>query len=138
MSFQSIPIDFQGVSADTVAALEEIVRQEWELEAMKAQRVQLRLAACLPEHNAIDGVGYVRRHVSSFAYHDWARKLGTYECWGDRGFNHYIDKIAPETVVRSKGTKMQLGYQAPALVAPPAPGNKRFTKIYRKEEPACS
>lgn len=138
MSFCAAPIDFQGVSPDTVAALEEIVRQEWELEAMKAQREQERLAACLPEHHAIDGVGYVRRHISSFAYHDWARKLGTYECWGDKGFNHYIDRIAPETRVKSKGTKMQLGYQAPALVSAPALSNKRFTKTYRTEEPACS
>jgi len=109
-SIAAAPIDFVGVDPATVQALEELARQEWEFEAMKAQRRQELEAASRLEMNAVNGLGAVRRNIDSFAFHDWAAKEGTYACWKDDDFNRYIDRIAPETKVKSAGTKIQVGY----------------------------
>ena len=127
-SITAAPIDFVGVDPATVQALEELARQEWEFEAMKAQRRQETLAAQVRETNAVNGLGSVRRNIDSFAFHDWALKEGTYECWKDDGFNRYIDRIAPETTVKSTGTRVQVGYTGAAR--PAEKKAPRFTKNY--------
>jgi hypothetical protein len=136
-SIAAAPIDFVGVDPATVRALEELARQEWEFEAMKAQRRQEQMAAAQRETNAVNGLGTVRRNIDAFAFHDWALKEGSYECWRDDDFNRYIDRIAPETKVRSTGTRVQVGYsgsqesgvrsQKPEATAP---RSLRFTKSY--------
>lgn len=95
------------------AALEEVARKEWILESLRAQADQDRLAREMGELNSIDGLGRVARQIDPFAYHDWAKKLGSYDCWRDKGFNAYIDRIAPETKVRCHGTRIQSGYRGP-------------------------
>ena len=123
-----LPIDFIGVDPGTVAALEELARQEWELEALRAQREQEAYMRAHPEFNAIDGMGQVARAVDAFAFHDWALKLGSYDCWNDRGFNKYIDRIAPETRVKCRAPKsgnglaLQVGWTGES--------RKRFSKAY--------
>ena len=121
-------IQFEGVDAPTLAALEELARQEWEFEALRAQVEQERFARAFPEMNAIDGLGGVTRNIDAFAFHDWAIKLGSHECWRDKGFNKYIDRIAPETRVKSVGTKPGNGM---ALQVGWTPAREpRFRKTY--------
>jgi len=136
-SIAAAPIDFVGVDPATVRALEELARQEWEFEAMKAQRRQELEAASRLEMNAVNGLGAVRRNIDAFAFHDWAAKEGTYACWKDDDFNRYIDRIAPETKVKSTGTKIQVGYSGRQKAEggmqkaePDAPRALRFTKSY--------
>ncbi len=108
------------------AALGELYRRKWVLESLKAQREQDTLEREHREARAIPGMGEVKRRVHSFAYHDWAKKLGSYECWRDRGFTKYFDRIAPEARVKSLGAKpgngapLQVGWER----------NVRFTKTY--------
>ena len=133
-SISAAPIDFVGVDPATVQALEELARQEWEFEAMQAQRRQERMAAQQRETNAVNGLGAVRRNIDSFAFHDWAIKEGTYACWKDDDFNRYIDRIAPETKVKSTGTRTQVGYTGPDNAQCPMPNDRepRTAPRYRK------
>jgi hypothetical protein len=81
--------------------------------------------------NAVEGLGEVRRNISAFAYHDWAMKEGTYDCWADKGFNKYIDRLAPETRVKCAAPRSGNGLPLMVPVAEvPWEGNKRFTKNY--------
>lgn len=94
------------------AALEEVYRKAWLLEALQAQVEQEEFAREVRNgYRAMEGLGAVKREVHGFAYHDWALKLGSYDCWRDSGFLKYFDRIAPETRTKSTGTKVQVGWQ---------------------------
>lgn len=116
------------VDPGLAVALEEIARREWLLEQLQAQREQEEFARHCRETNALDGLGEVTRMIHASAYHDWALKLGTYDCWKDKGFNKYMDRIAPETKPVARGTKCGNGLALQVGFA--GSGNKRFTKIY--------
>ena len=122
-------LQFIDVDPGTMVALEELARLEHEVAALAAQREQEEFAKHCREVNAIDGVGEVVRNVHSFAFHDWAAKLGSYDCWRDKGFNKYFDRIAPETRVRTVAPKS--GNGLPLMVSVEWPGSgKRFSKNY--------
>jgi hypothetical protein len=107
---QALPFDF-SLRPDTRAALEELARQRLAAEARQAQALQDRMPNELREARAIDGVGEVQMRVHSTAYHEWAAKFGTYDCWRDKGFRReYRTKIAPETRVKCKGAKISVGW----------------------------
>ena len=118
------------LSPATALSLEELARNQWQLAAAQAQKEQEAFARQCRETNAIDGMGAVTRHIDAFAYHDWALKMNSYECWKDKGFNKYIDRIAPETKPRSRGAapggtmKLQVGWEAQP---------KRFTKTFAEK-----
>lgn len=129
-------VDLSGLDAGTVAALEEVARLEWTLEALRAQREQDQLAAEIHRmggFNAVDGLGAVRRNIDAFAFHDWARKEKTYDCWRDKSFNRYIDRIAPETKARCTGTRLQVGWTPPTnfAVSFHRENAPRFAKTYQ-------
>ena len=109
------------------AAVEELARRKWILESMKAQREQDRLDRQLMEARALPGMGEINRRVHSFAFHDWGKKLG-YECWGDRSFTNYFERIAPETKVKCTGAKA--GNGAALQVGFVGERNVRFSKTY--------
>lgn len=96
--------------AGTLAALAELLRKRWLAEELAAQVEQEEFARHCRELKAMEGVGAVKRAVHAFAFHDWALKLGSYDCWRDGGFLRYFDRIAPETRVDCGGTKVQVGY----------------------------
>ncbi len=122
---QNLELDIDPVMQ---VALEEIARREWILEQLQAQKEQEDFARACRETNALEGIGAVTRMIHPAPYHDWALKLGSYDCWKDKGFNKYIDRIAPETKPVSRGAKcggglaLQVGFTGS--------GNKRFTKNY--------
>ncbi len=124
-------IDLIGLDAATIAALEEVARREHLLASLQEQAMQEEFARQFPEMNAVDGLGEVRRNISAMAFHDWALKLGSYDCWQDKGFNKYIDRLAPETRVKcvapksGNGLALQVGW---APVREP-----RFRKVYGEE-----
>lgn len=120
-------IEFEGVGADTLAALRQLVEMKWQLAALEAQREQDALAAATPEMNSVDGLGPVVRNIHPFAFHDWAFKEGSYDCWKDRSFNKYMDRIAPETKPVCRGLKPGNGL---ALQVGWTPPTKRFQKKY--------
>lgn len=128
------PIEFEGVDQSTIVALEELARQEWLNAALQAQIEQEEFARHCREVNAVEGVGEVQRMVHPFAYHDWAHKLGSYECWQDKGFQKYFDRIAPETKVKCVAPKSGNGLALQVGWTPPE-GKKRFSKKY-EEVPA--
>lgn len=109
-------IDLAGLDPATLAALEEVARREHQLLELQEQAMQEAFAREHSEMNAVDGLGEVRRNISAFAYHDWAMKEGTYDCWSDKGFNQYIDRLAPETRVKcvapksGNGLALQVGW----------------------------
>lgn len=124
----------EDLLADPVirASLLELARKEFELEAILAQQRQNAMGPELREGVFRDGMGACERRVDAFAFHQWGIDLG-YECWGDRGFTKYFDRIAPETRVRSRSAKLQVGYEAsPAFEVPVARVNEpRFAKTYK-------
>jgi hypothetical protein len=119
-------------------ALEEIARKEHLLEALQAQAMAHELAREFRQEKAVNGMGSITRMMPAFAFHDIALKQGTYECFQDKSFNRYIDRIAPETKVKSTGTKVQVGYSGSQKAEggmqkaqPDAPRTAlRFTKSY--------
>jgi len=115
------------ISPQTALALEQMVRQEWLAEAARAQQEQEAFAKACRETNALEGMGAVTRHIDAFAYHDWALKMGTHDCWKDKGFNKYIDRIAPETKPLSRGAAPGNGLKLTVGWVPP---EKRFTKTF--------
>lgn len=117
-------------------AMEEIARKEHLLEALQSQAIAHELAREFRQEKAVEGMGSITRMMPAFAYHDIALKQGTYECYQDKSFNRYLDRIAPETKVKSAGTKIQVGYTGADR---PHPGTlpqerertaPRFTKRY--------
>lgn len=126
-------ITFEGVDAATIAAVEELARQEWQLAALQAQIEQEEFARHCKLVNGVEGVGEVTRMVHAFAYHDWAHKLGSYECWQDKGFQKYFDRIAPETKVKCVAPKSGNGLALQVGWTPPE-GKRRFTKKYDAEK----
>jgi hypothetical protein len=92
--------------------MEEIARREHMLEALLAQRVAQEVGRMVRTENcrSSDGMGAPVRMMPAFAYHDIAAQMGTYECYQDRSFNRYLDRKAPETVVKPTGTKLQVGW----------------------------
>jgi hypothetical protein len=115
------------------AALEEVARLEWQLESIRAQKRQNAMAADLRDGLSVEGLGACERRVDTFAYHDWGIKEG-YECWKDSGFKRYFDRIAPECKVRSRGTKVQVGYTAAPRFELPV--TERRQPKFRKSYPA--
>lgn len=116
-------------------ALEEIARKEHLLEALQAQAIAHELAREFRQEKAVEGMGSIRRMMPAFAFHDIALKQGTYECFQDKSFNKYLDRVAPETKVRSAGTRIQVGYSAtpgpdPKPKTQDPARSPRFTKSY--------
>jgi hypothetical protein len=118
----------------TQAALEELYRKRWLLESLKAQAEQDRLEREYREAKAVHGIGELKRRVHAFAYHDWAKKLGSYQCWSDSGFTKYFDRIAPETKVKCVGAKP--GNGAALQVGWMPERNIKFSKTYPTAEAA--
>ncbi len=115
------------ISPATALALEELARKEWLEESVRAQREQEEFARACRETNALEGIGAVTRHIDAFAFHDWALKMGTHDCWKDKGFNKYIDRIAPETKPISRGAAPGNGMKLMVGWVPP---EKRFTRTF--------
>jgi len=112
------------------AALDEVARLEWQLECIRAQKRQNAMAAELRDGRSLEGLGACQRRVDGFAYHDWGLKEG-YGCWQDKGFTRYFDRIAPECKVRSRGTKVQVGYSRERRIEIPVEREgPRFRKSY--------
>lgn len=117
------------LAADPVlcAALEELVRKEHQLLALKSQAQMEAIQRDFQEFNASDGMGSVRRVMPAFAWHDIAHQMGGTECFEDKSFNRYLDRKAPETKVKAvgcapgNGMKLQVGWEAQP---------KRFTKSF--------
>ncbi len=122
----------EDLLADPViaASLLEIARMEYQLEAIQAQKRQDAMDAELREGVFRDGMGGCERRVDAFAFHQWGHDEG-YGCWSDRGFLKYFDRIAPETRVRSRSAKIQVGYQAsPGFQVEVRVNAPRFSKSY--------
>lgn len=83
-------------------ALEQYARKLHLLEMLEAQAAMDRLNRRMRhmEVTASEGMGEVHRLMPAAAWHDIALKEGTYDCYKDRSFNRYIDRVAPETKVR--------------------------------------
>lgn len=112
-------------------ALEEIARKEHLLEALQAQALAHQLANEFRQEKAVEGMGSITRMMPAFAFHDIALKQGTYECFQDKSFNRYLDRVAPETKVKSTGTRMQVGYSGSQKAEPIATRTApRFSKSY--------
>jgi len=117
------------LAADPVlcAALDELVRKEHQLLALQAQAQMEAIQRDFKEFNASDGMGSVRRVMPAFAWHDISHQMGGPECFEDKSFNRYLDRKAPETVVKAtgcapgNGMKLMLGW---------VPPEKRFTKTW--------
>ena len=127
-------VDLSALDGATLAALEELARKKWQLQMIRAQQEQDRLAREL--HNTevpeVNGFRMVRR-VHADAFHDWAHKEGGYEVWNDRGFLKYFDKLAPECQVKYQ-RKAQVGWTESLPEEVPihtvGSGHKRFVKKY--------
>jgi len=130
---QDLTLDQSLLNSDP--ALHEALRQLYEktltLEMLQAQAEQNALDRSLREARSIDGVGEVVRRVHPSAYHLWAHDLGSYDCWQDKGFTKYFDRIAPECKVKSTGTRLQVGFQRDTGWFRAEP---RFRKSYPEEK----
>jgi hypothetical protein len=127
-----MPINLAALRPDTLAALELLARKKLQLEAIRAQQQQERVAKEFGEANAVDGIGELQMQVHAQAYHEWnAKQPG---CWSDPAFRRwYRKKQAPETDVKCGGTKVQVGWTPSAPQTIEIFGcqeNKRFTKKY--------
>lgn len=119
------------IDPGTEAALEKLARAEWIHEELIAQTTIDRMGREFREAKRLDGLGDLTRRVPTFAYHDWAKKLGSYACWRDKGFTKYFDRIAPECLVKAQSAKTMVGYRAiPGQVVAMGSGATRFHKVY--------
>jgi len=114
-------LELEGVAPDIQEDLLHLFHQKFLEEQAEAQRLADTMVRELREARAIDGVGALKRRIPAAAYHLWGQDLGTYDCWGDKGFLHYFDRQAPEARVTCGGTKIQVGYES---------GNRRRVKSY--------
>jgi hypothetical protein len=121
-------LDLTDLDPATIAALEECARREHLLLALQEQAAQEQLARECREMNAVNGLGQVTRNISAFAFHDWALKERSYDCWADKGFNRYIDRLAPETKVKCVAPNS--GNGLPLQVGWTPPNAPRFSKSY--------
>lgn len=137
---KAIPIDFIGVDEPTLLALEELARAEYLNAALQAQIEQEEFARhCRNvEFKAIDGIGEVTRQVHGFAYHDWAAREGGYEVWKDKGFNRYMDRVAPETRVKCVAPKSGNGLPLQILSVWDSPNPKRYSKKFEEAPKVAS
>lgn len=111
-------------------ALEEIARKQHLKETLEAQILANQFAQHCREVSATEGMGEVRRVMPAFAWHDIALQQGTYDCFQDKSFNKYLDRVAPETRLKcvapksGNGLALQVGWMPP---------EKRFHKRYEVE-----
>lgn len=110
-------------------ALDELARKEHLLLALQSQAQIEDINREFKSFNAVDGMGEVRRMMPAFAFHDIAYQMGGVECFGDKDFNKYLDRKAPETRVRALGCKPGNGL---ALQVGWAPPEKRFSKTFEE------
>jgi hypothetical protein len=58
---------------------------------------------------SIDGIGRLRMRIDPTLYHAWGTRLG-YDCWRDGQFLREVERDNPEVRVKSKGTRLQVGF----------------------------
>jgi hypothetical protein len=77
---------------------------------LNAPRLQDMAARALPvETKSIEGLGRLRMVITPDAFHYWGRRLG-YECWRDHQFLREFERDNPAVRVKSRGTRIQVGY----------------------------
>jgi len=84
--------------------------------AMKRQRLAAKAGG--EAYHVADGE--IKMRVDPYFYHRWGQRLG-YECWSDKQFVDEILRDNPETRVKSRSRKIQVGW---------APSDPRFHKEY--------
>lgn len=78
---------------------------------LRAPRAQdLAAIAHNYEHAAVDGLGRLRMVITGDAFHYWGRRLG-YDCWKDEQFRREFERDNPACRVKSRGTRVQVGYR---------------------------
>lgn len=94
-----------------VAKLCADIQIGWNAQEWMATARQARIAGATQrlEHAHIDGVGEKFMSVDPYVFHSWGQRLG-YQCWNDPGFRREMMRDNPETRVRSKSRKIQVGY----------------------------
>ena len=126
--------EFLAADPMLTECMRQIALKEHQLEALLAQRLANEVGRMVRAENirSVEGMGEPVRMMPAFAFHDIAAQQGTYDCFKDKSFNKYLDRMAPETKVKAGGTKMQVGWREETQIEVPfarmtAP---RFRKSY--------
>jgi hypothetical protein len=62
------------------------------------------------DHRSVDGLGEMRMNIPPHLFHKWGQKYG-YAIWSDNQFLREAERDNPSMKVKSKGTKIQVGYR---------------------------
>jgi len=103
-----------GCSERDIAHLNTVFRRERELEMVKARVRQQQIArANRNGRRSIDGLGEVTMAFDPFIETYLTVCFGTQRWMTDRGTVKHVLRELPEAVVRSYGTRIQVGWNGP-------------------------
>jgi hypothetical protein len=119
----------ENLPGEVQRSLIDEFRRGFHLEEVMAQ-IQATAAAKVvkKDHRSVDGLGEMILSVPSYLYHKWGQKEGTYKCWSDKSFLHDARRDNDRMKVKSKGTKIQVGYRGDDAELRDRP--HRFRKSY--------
>lgn len=106
-----LTVDLSALPPGVVAELQRgrLAREALTLaQAPERQAEQARAHAGTAK--SLDGLGRLRMVITADAYHYWGRRLG-YACWKDQAFLREYERDNAAVRVKSRGTRIQVGYQ---------------------------
>jgi hypothetical protein len=94
------------------AALCADIQMGWNTQEWLTIQRQARIAKAnqVLDHAHIEGVGEKVMSVDPFIYHSYGQKYG-YHIWKDADFREKMMRDNPELRVKSRSTKIQVGYR---------------------------
>jgi hypothetical protein len=109
-------VDLSALPPGVVAELQRgrLAREAMTIAQAPARQVE-QARAHAGTAKSLDGLGRLRMVITADAYHYWGRRLG-YECWRDKAFLREYERDNAAVRVKSRGTRIQVGYRgyAPA------------------------
>lgn len=91
-------------------ALERELRLGFQLDKAQAEARQKGVGVVNQRDvKSVEGLGGLEARIDTAAFHYWGQRLG-YECWTDKQFKKEFLRDNPQSRVRSRGTKLQLGF----------------------------
>jgi len=117
-------VDLSGLDFATRTKVDEIFRRDFDLQVLEAIKRQTAVAAHNHLHRpmAQDGFGERTLEIDAFIDALWRTQYG-WNYTEDEDLVKFLCKRNPEITVRSRGTKVMVGYQAGA--------NTKFRKVYQ-------
>lgn len=121
------------ISPEIEALLRQLYEKELLLDYLEEQKLALQLAREAGTARSVNGIGAKTHQIPLGFFLDQAVRYGGAEVWNDPVHKRMIRDRCPEVLVKSTGTRTQVGFQAPSQFS-----NKRWVKSYgdhRRSDP---